>query len=851
MASRSIHSTSSISLGLVALAVAGCSDGGGTAPESSPARVDSIVASVTAQGDVPVEFRLTDADSDPVSVELRYSLDGGRSWKTGTTRESLLRMTSSPEGTRHLIHWASLEDLGFRIDEQVLVEVRVRGQVQTGNGLVARAGSDDDSNMDAVATSPDNLPAAADRVESWMLHLGPLEVGHVEIMRRHDLVVLDPNQPSVTRGRIATIQRGVDGDDPTDDVIVLARVMVGEDPRTVGIDDLGLRGDPRFTGDGSGPRVDPRGPRAAGATLQGLDPAGDPSTADGFAAWYLDDNSVDQDGIGDGIPDRNPRTDACFVNLGAPGWFETVDAMRSDGPDGFVGLEQALAPDTEGGLGFDGVYLDGIDTCAPNLWTWAGSPVQSEFEWTSAGYLSFLLSLRRTHPDALVMQNRGLFFFNPALAHYVLQPGPYLDFVLFSSYRLDANTGQSFDPYWFADNKYNFMPKLQAEANRKNGFQVLSLGYAAGPGIRPETLLGASEDGLAELLADIDEAQRVAGFRHYLTDVGNLLVNDFVATHAVAEDTEPPVWSSSYNEFADRWPEPPGRPDPRVGLQDLQAGIESVTLRWDVALDQNPVHYVAYFQDEPIRFHPRDDDDGDALEDAERIVLDPMPGEGYADGSDPDCFAYEARIPGLRANRSYWFLLRAVDSEGNEEHNRNVLHVAVPARRAELRVDGDFDDWKNVPVLVRDDNDVHHPDGPDWKEIRVAHDADFLYVHATSYDRFDVDGGLLFSLTGFRILIDADDDPHTGFVDGLTGAELAVVGRYLVRQRRGFGDDSSIQMLDVSGRKNLREVELRIPLVQFDRAIGRTARRIRLLFHNRADNDRAPDSGYASFELHR
>ncbi len=42
------------------------------------------------------------------------------------------------------------------------------------------------------------------------------------------------------------------------------------------------------------------------------------------------------------------------------------------------------------------------------------------------------------------------------------------------------------------DNLYNYAPKLMAEANRPDGFRVLSLGYAEGPGISYETLFGRS-----------------------------------------------------------------------------------------------------------------------------------------------------------------------------------------------------------------------------------------------------------------------------------------------------------------------------------------------------------------------
>jgi hypothetical protein len=100
----------------------------------------------------------------------------------------------------------------------------------------------------------------------------------------------------------------VNAADPADDVKVICYVSVGEDSRSAHVTDQQARLDPRFIGDGTGPRVDPRGPNADGKSLAGIDPRGASSNGgSGFASFYLDDDSMNCQGQGDGIRDRNFR----------------------------------------------------------------------------------------------------------------------------------------------------------------------------------------------------------------------------------------------------------------------------------------------------------------------------------------------------------------------------------------------------------------------------------------------------------------------------------------------------------------------------------------------------------------
>lgn len=79
------------------------------------------------------------------------------------------------------------------------------------------------------------------------------------------------------------------------------------------------------------------------------------------------------------------------------------------------------------GLGCDGVFLDTIDTAAPNTYTSTASSNESKFEWTAPGFSAFIQHVRQAYPDRLILQNRGLFFFDPQYPHYAFTPRGNID----------------------------------------------------------------------------------------------------------------------------------------------------------------------------------------------------------------------------------------------------------------------------------------------------------------------------------------------------------------------------------------------------------------------------------------
>lgn len=636
---------------------AGGEDGNGR-PVVSRLRMPS-----SAAGLIRLTAELSGMTRPARQITVEVARGGGDDFAVATATVGAI--SSTTEGRAEgVITWDSVRDLGFRAPAPFLLRLTASDEVGAGPAAVFEG------------PAIENLRAAARGVDAYLANYHDWTEDEIAIAKRHQLVIAHPARNNLSREALRSIQAGVDPAHPGDDVIVLCYISVGEDLRTRELSDDQVRADPRFRGDGTGPRVDPRGPTSDGAPLRDVDARGVPSNGGtGFASFYLDDNDVrnSPDHLGDGFPDRNPIFGGLFVNAGDPAWFETLDRMTIDSIDEKSGLRELLTADYGRGLDCDGLFLDTIDTAAPNSFTNASSANQTEFEWTAPGFTAFIRRLHEAYPKKLLLQNRGLFFFDPRYPHYEHNPGGAIDLVMFESFRLNSHSFEQWSPIHYANNRYDVAPKLMAEANRPDGFRVLSLGYAEGPTaeMSPLTLMGQSGTGFDSLLEDIHVTQNLIGFRHYLTDAAVALVNDFVLRHASLADTEPPWWTSSYN---DRDGSPDGEPTPRVGLQEAVGENGRITVRWDVALDKNRVRYLLYAQPAPFDFAA-----DPTLAGAARIWLSPRRPAAYAGGVGPGRFPYEATVSGFPAGKTQHLLLRAVDDSphANEEKNTVVL-TATP-----------------------------------------------------------------------------------------------------------------------------------------------------------------------------
>jgi len=821
---------------MAVLALAACSGGHGF-PAIDPSRGNSSIAAILvpsgATGRIAIQVRLVDPESDVLSLHVEVSADGGTSWRDATmTGSTLTGLASAPSGVDTTIYWDTIADLGIRNQSATLLRITPMAGTEVGTpGIV-------------TVPAIDNLRAAAAGVESYLVHYGTFDAETIRLAETYDLVVVHVLAGNLQPETVREIQDGVDPDDPGDDVIVLGYISVGEDLRTVNKTDAEMLLDSRFVGDGTGPRVDPRGPNADGQSLLNIDPLGLPSPAGTkYASWYLDDNSVDQNNVGDGKPDRNQLFGGCFVNAGDPKWYDALDKMTLDGPDGVPGMRELLTTSYGRGYGCDGLFLDTIDTCAPNSFTDQSSPNQSEFEWTAPGFKSFIERLRSNYAGKLIMQNRGLFFFDPRHPHYKVTTRAAVDFVKFESFRLNSSSSEDYNAYFYPDNRFNIAPKLMAEAGRADGFRVLSLGYAEGPSIDRDTLVGKSQVGLSTLNEDIVVAQRETGFRHYLADAGLTLANRFVLDYQDTTDASPPAWTSTYNTNVFAFPTPPNAPTPRVGIQAVVPGTGSLTVRWDVALDYNGVGYALYYQKTPFDFSTDPN-----LTAATRVVLEPRVGAGYEDGVGPNRYPYEQTIEGLEKGTTYYCCIRAFDGVGNEDTNQAVLAATTLPGLTTITIDGDFSDWASVPMAHEDAADVVDSAGPDWLEIKIANDLQYLYLEYTSDNAFNLDGSPTYTYSRTLVFIDADDDATSGYKYGAIGSELLMFGNGLYAQSSGVFNAGFLETVQVDPVTSVTATEVRIPLGRIY-AVKPGATRIRLLFLNDEVTDLAPDSGTISYWL--
>lgn len=486
---------------------------------------------------------------------------------------------------------------------------------------------------------------------TYMIYYGELNDSVIEQAKKYDIVILHPKAGNITREQVKNIQ--VSG------TLVMGYLSVGEDLRTAGMTPEQMLNDKRFTGDGTGPRIDARKPENSNLENTRLEGIASPS-GNGYASYYLDDNDHD------GKPDLSPQYGCAYTNIGDSSWFDVLEIMTLDGVDGIPGIRELLSYDYGRGLGCDGLFLDNIDVCAPNIFTEDSDPERTRFEWTAPGVIRFMERLKREYPDKYIIQNRGLFFYNYAYPHFTYSPGRYIDFLMYGSYMLDSNETNLYNEIDFLNNKNIYAPKIIAEANRPDGFRILSLGYAEGPSKYQlkKTLTGNVDTGKETLLKDMNQAQNEAGFCHYITDSKLLLVNDFVYENKEEIDTLPPVWSSVHNQSMYQ------NPLSHIGIGEMESIKDGMILRWDVAIDKSGVDYTVYYQKEPFNF----DEDPD-LEGAQKAKLIPEVGEGYVYGAGTDTWPYQATIRGLNSEETYYFVIRAKDraAKSNEEKNKVVM----------------------------------------------------------------------------------------------------------------------------------------------------------------------------------
>jgi hypothetical protein len=647
-----------------------------------------------------------------------------------------------------------------------------------------------------AALAGTNGPLAGFNITTpYLIYYGNWTASQVNYARtNYHLVILHPGS-NITSNQIATIKLGKDNLPGTaDDVLVLAYLSLGEDDRS---------GAP-VADDGLGPRVDPRAndslPLSSITNAIGLPSSG----GIGYASYYLNVKNNQT-----GKPDQNSNYGSYYVNAGAAAWWSVIKNMTKAG-SGQAGLDEILTANVGNAYNCDGVFLDTIDTAAPDTWG-------TQYEWTSPGMQATVQRIRTNYVGKLIMVNRGLFYFDPNLKTYPYTIRPYVDMVMFESYYSDSSTNEVLAS--FPDNKYDFAPKINAEAGRPDGFNVLVVDYDHTP---PQSLAIVNQDYV--------ECMAIQGWPLYRTNpsLDEPLNTNAAAWLATNADVLPPVWDST----AAQGPTPPA---PRVGACEVTVGNQTATVFWDVARDQtDPVHYNVYYSS------------GSALNFATAVkaahVVPAMP-SNYATGTGPGLYPYCYTISGLTNGNTFFFAVRAEDSaQPSHEDTNAVTLAAVPGGCGSqgtyktMVIDGSFSDWSDVPWSLAgafDTNPVN------FVQVQFANDTNYLYGHVTLSSSYAI-----FSDYYTHLFVDTDTNSLTGYqvIGALFGSEMMIESGYGYDQRNGSFNAGNVSRLNwaIAPTVAATEFEFRVSLAALypdgTKVFGTSP--IRLLMHD----DRGPET---------
>ncbi len=566
-----------------------------------------------------------------------------------------------------------------------------------------------------------------DSTSDYLVYYATWDSDNLFRAKDFDLVILEPS--AVTAQQVAELRAGHDGVLGTDDdVIVIGYISIGED-------EVG-----NHVGDGRGPCY--------------YDWDGDSIvyTNNGYASWYVDDADHN------GLPDRNGTWGSYYVNAGDSAWWEFVEAEA----------------DAIFAKGMDGLFLDTIDTASPCSW---GVP----YCWTKEGMSNLIAHLRELYPDKILIQNRGLFFFDPSMPdYYALNTRHYINGLMFESYYLewDWGTNTAHVSPWFSQNRTYWAPRVNNEAHQPDGFTVFALDYI--------NLNQANHDELLsqQIYYTIEEQGWVDYVSHPNLDV---IRYDVFHSHPDG-DRNPPTWNTT------------------IGLMQAEPSGTSVTLKWNDATDQTPpVQFNVYYSDQPFS----DPSQATKLE--------------HVNAEPDNVYAWRYTVEILSPNTTYYFMVRAEDSAtpAHEDHNMRILEATTGGGGSSqgIVIDGDFSDWAYVPQLdappnpVENGGDAENPDA-DLVDLWCTNDTEKLYI---SYSLL---GSYTPSNYYYHVFLDTDRSNSTGFVIGSIGADFMVENNNLFRYSGTGGGWGWTQIAGIEFASSGGRVEMSIRLDSLQISVG-------------------------------
>ena len=119
--------------------------------------------------------------------------------------------------------------------------------------------------------------------------------------------------------------------------------------------------------------------------------------------------------------------------------------------------------------------------------------------------------------------------------------------------------------------------------------------------------------------------------------------------------------------------------------------------------------------------------------------------------------------------------------------------VRAIALEVNIAIDGNLDDWKDIPVLIEDPDDVGEDNG-DIKEVRIYSTEDTFYAMLTVYGTAAPQDALRYY---YHILIDADNNLNSGFDNAMyegnqTGVKNSIGADFYVQVGRRSGADDAV-----------------------------------------------------------
>ena len=111
----------------------------------------------------------------------------------------------------------------------------------------------------------------------------------------------------------------------------------------------------------------------------------------------------------------------------------------------------------------------------------------------------------------------------------------------------------------------------------------------------------------------------------------------------------------------------------------------------------------------------------------------------------------------------------------------------------DITIDGNFDDWQKIPVLIEDPDDIGDDNG-DIKSIKVASDESSLYMLMTVYGTAAPKNAERYY---YHLLVDADNSMKTGFDNSeyegnKTGVKKPIGADFYAQVGRKNGADDGI-----------------------------------------------------------